>query len=285
MRVVNADKYHYAASLVRKPDRDETAIAVRNQQLTNVAKEVLRAGRSGMPHSYLIPRLIARNIYRNDLPPDPIRALLRADHRFVVGKYGINLAEKLVDDLEAEGMVGPDPHAWPRPGGDRRKAQTDEARQAWAAYLFDRGMDHLWVGWPMEAEAYYKVALRLDVDHADAWVHLANRRFEEGRVTEAQSLYERGQVAAEKRSIGDPDKYPHSFWGDVDSRPYMRALHGRGLCLWRLGRAEEARQVFARMLKLNANDNQGARFLLADLDEGLSWEQSVEREEGFNQAR
>jgi len=59
----------------------------------------------------------------------------------------------------------------------------------------------------------------------------------------------------------------------------MRALHGRGLCLWRLGRTDEARQVFAWMLELNPNDNQGVRFLLYDLDEGLSWEESVARDE------
>ena len=33
------------------------------------------------------------------------------------------------------------------------------------------------------------------------------------------------------------------------------------------------------MLELNPNDNQGARFLLHDLDEGLGWEESVAREE------
>jgi hypothetical protein len=59
----------------------------------------------------------------------------------------------------------------------------------------------------------------------------------------------------------------------------MRALHGRGLCLWRLEQVEEARQVFAWMLELNPNDNQGARFLLSDLDEGLSWEESTARDE------
>jgi tetratricopeptide (TPR) repeat protein len=92
-------------------------------------------------------------------------------------------------------------------------------------------------------------------------------------------LFERGQAAAEARTIGDPAHYPHSFWGDVDSRPFMRALQGRGLCLWRLGRTEEARRIFVRMLELNPNDNQGARFLLPDLDEGLSWEESVKRDE------
>jgi hypothetical protein len=33
------------------------------------------------------------------------------------------------------------------------------------------------------------------------------------------------------------------------------------------------------MLELNPNDNQGARFLLHDLDGGLSWEESAARDE------
>jgi hypothetical protein len=60
----------------------------------------------------------------------------------------------------------------------------------------------------------------------------------------------------------------------------MWTLHGRGLCLWRLGRPDEARRVFAWMLELNPHDNQGVRFLLYDLNEGLSWEEGVAQDEG-----
>jgi hypothetical protein len=35
----------------------------------------------------------------------------------------------------------------------------------------------------------------------------------------------------------------------------------------------------SKPLELNPNDNQGVRFLLHDLDEGLSWEESVVRDE------
>jgi tetratricopeptide (TPR) repeat protein len=280
VRVLDVDEHHYALTLARRADRDEAALAARNQALAETAEQVLRAARQNLPESYLIPRLIARDAYRHSLPPDPWDDVLRADLRFVVGEHdSVSLAEKLVDELEREQVVWPDPYASPCPRGDRRRARSDAARQGWAAYLFDRGMDHLWAGWPVEAEAYYKEALRLDPGHADAWVHLGNRRFEEDRVIEALALYERGQAAAEARTIGDPKHYPHSFWGDVDSRPFMRALHGRGLCLWRLGRVEKARQVFARMLELNPNDNQGARFLLDDLDAGLSWEESATRDQ------
>lgn len=38
---------------------------------------------------------------------------------------------------------------------------------------------------------------------------------------------------------------PHRYtgllrWGIIDNRPFLRCLHGMGLCLWRLGRTEEA---------------------------------------------
>ena len=59
----------------------------------------------------------------------------------------------------------------------------------------------------------------------------------------------------------------------------MRALHGKGLCLWRLGQTHAAHQVFALMLRLNPNDNQGVRFLIPDLDAGLTWEESMARDE------
>jgi hypothetical protein len=34
------------------------------------------------------------------------------------------------------------------------------------------------------------------------------------------------------------------------------------------------------MLRLNPNDNQGVRFLIPDIDAGLTWEESMARQEG-----
>ena len=52
----------------------------------------------------------------------------------------------------------------------------------------------------------------------------------------------------------------------------MRCMHGFGLCLWRLGRFEEAECVFERMLWLNPTDNQGVRFLIEDVRAKTAWE-------------
>jgi hypothetical protein len=60
-------------------------------------------------------------------------------------------------------------------------------------------------------------------------------------------------------------------WGHIDNRPFLRCLHGYGLCLWRLGRLKETEEVFTRMLWLNPTDNQGVRFLLGQVREGKVW--------------
>jgi tetratricopeptide (TPR) repeat protein len=61
-------------------------------------------------------------------------------------------------------------------------------------------------------------------------------------------------------------------WGLIDNRPFLRCMHGYGLCLWRLGRFDEAERVFERMLWLNPSDNQGVRFLIDDVRARKAWE-------------
>jgi tetratricopeptide (TPR) repeat protein len=62
------------------------------------------------------------------------------------------------------------------------------------------------------------------------------------------------------------------LWSLIDNRPFLRCMHGYGLCLWRLGRFEEAERVFDRMLWLNPSDNQGVRFLLDEVKANTAWE-------------
>jgi hypothetical protein len=50
-------------------------------------------------------------------------------------------------------------------------------------------------------------------------------------------------------------------------------MRGYGLCLWRLGRFDEAERVFDRMPWLNPLDNQGVRFLIDDVRTGTAWEE------------
>ena len=74
-------------------------------------------------------------------------------------------------------------------------------------------------------------------------------------------------------------------WGRVYNRPFLRCLHGYAVCLWRSGKFAEAERVFARILSLNPNDNQGVRFCWEDVRKGRSWEEMQEREEAGRSRR
>lgn len=63
-------------------------------------------------------------------------------------------------------------------------------------------------------------------------------------------------------------------WGLIDNRPFLRCLHGYGLCLWRLRRFDEAARIFDRMLRLNPFDNQGVRFVAGSVRKKKKWEDS-----------
>jgi tetratricopeptide (TPR) repeat protein len=53
------------------------------------------------------------------------------------------------------------------------------------------------------------------------------------------------------------------FWGLLETRPYMRARSGLAQALWAAGQHEEAIGHYRELLRLNPNDNQGNRYLLA----------------------
>ena len=121
-----------------------------------------------------------------------------------------------------------------------------------------------------DALAAYKMLMELcetDIRCLDAHAHLGNFVF--GRPAEAIRHYEAG-VRIGELSIdqGFDGLLP---WGHLDNRPFLRCMHGYGLCCWRLGRLEEAARVFDRMLWLNPSDNQGVRGLISPVRQSLNW--------------
>jgi hypothetical protein len=124
-------------------------------------------------------------------------------------------------------------------------------------------------------ELLMEVLLR-DLRCIDAHAHLGNLVFERSP-KRALVHYEIGIRIGE---LSLPPGFDGVLvWGALYNRPFLRCLHGYGLCLWRLGRPREAQQVFERILSLNPNDNQGARFCWDDVRNGRSWEEMQEREE------
>ena len=120
------------------------------------------------------------------------------------------------------------------------------------------------------AETLLMQLLDADLRCLDAHAHLGNLVFDP-RPEDAIKHYEMGMRIGEL-SLGAGFDGVLS-WGWIDNRPFLRCMHGYGLCLWRLGKVTEAEAVFERMLWLNPSDNQGERFNLHWIREGRTWEE------------
>ena len=120
-----------------------------------------------------------------------------------------------------------------------------------------------------EAEKILMELCQADLRCLDAHSHLGNLVFNH-RPKDAIRHYEVGMRIGEL-SLGK-NFSDVLQWGHIDNRPFLRCMHGYGLCLWRLGRLDEALSVFDRMIWLNPSDNQGVRFLIDEVRAKAAWE-------------
>ncbi len=56
-------------------------------------------------------------------------------------------------------------------------------------------------------------------------------------------------------------------WVYFNNRPFLNCMHGYGRCLCRLGRYDEAKRIFHRMLWLYPSDSICVRFLIDEVNE------------------
>jgi hypothetical protein len=125
------------------------------------------------------------------------------------------------------------------------------------------------------ARALLMETLCTDLRCVDAHAHLGNLEFDHSPQL-AIVHYEIGMRIGELSLPPDFDGL--LLWGHIYNRPFLRCLHGYGLCLWRLGQLPQAQLVFERILSLNPNDNQGVRFCWDDVRNGRSWDEMQARE-------
>ena len=104
-------------------------------------------------------------------------------------------------------------------------------------------------------------ALELDPDCVHAHIAIADRAYESATAVERY----REAVAAAERTLG-PEIFEEdagAFWGISSTRPYMEARKGLADVLLLDGQIDEAVDHYTELLRLNPNDNQGIRDLLA----------------------
>ena len=185
---------------------------------------------------------------------------------------------------EDEAFAEPDPFAprWRELTAEPRRAYRFDPI-AWGALAGQNPEDNLVcdaaelaeAGDPAGARELLMEVLTADLRCLDAHAHLGNLEF---KWSPARALvhYELGTRIGELSLPGGATGFDGLLpWGVIHNRPYLRCLYGAGLCLWRLGRLPEAEAVFARVLELNPDDNQGARFCWADVREGRTWDEAV----------
>jgi tetratricopeptide (TPR) repeat protein len=129
-----------------------------------------------------------------------------------------------------------------------------------------KAQDVMYEAWeqttPRSRIALARKALGISPLCADAYVLLAEEAVRS--IEEARDYYAKG-VEAGELALGPEGfkEYAGRFWGFLETRPYMRARAGLAGALLKLGDIDGALGHYRDMLKLNPNDNQGIRYVLA----------------------
>lgn len=147
--------------------------------------------------------------------------------------------------------------------GDAKRA--DKLLDSAATLINDAGWEAKEQGDDVLARKKALKALDVYPYCVDARNLLGNIAMDRLQFREAEKLYRAAVHDAVEEQGGMVKVKGTSHWLDMDTRPYMRARHGLGLSLMHLHRYDEALKEFEIMLDLNPGDNQGIRFLLADV--------------------
>jgi len=84
--------------------------------------------------------------------------------------------------------------------------------------------------------------------------------------TKAHKVLDKGIMIGEQLFGGDFEKENEGhFWGLTQTRPYLRMLSSKAQRLEEQNHKKEAIQIYAKIIRLNPNDNQGSRFELQKL--------------------
>ncbi|MGP3691035.1 hypothetical protein ACTVZO_41280 [Streptomyces sp. IBSNAI002] len=127
--------------------------------------------------------------------------------------------------------------------------------------------------------AALSAAVREDPRQIDCWAHLGSEAFEradadDSALPEALGYYQTAVAVAE---LSLPSAFTGVLaWGELNNRPFHRALHGLGLTWWRLGETVKAAAAFGDSLWTNPDDNQGIRYLIGQAKAGVPWSQAEE---------
>ena len=114
-----------------------------------------------------------------------------------------------------------------------------------------------------------KKMIKIDLDFYDPYI-VADLEIEIGNNKKGCQLIQEAYERAVKRIADAKGDWPKLMqWGFLENRHLMRVLERQAVVLWEDGKTEEALDIFRRLLCVNPDDNQGARYSILALRLGL----------------
>lgn len=139
--------------------------------------------------------------------------------------------------------------AGPRPCFEMEQVMPGADEDDWDSDPIIEAADLHHTGQHRAAIRILDAELAADVRCIDAWGHLGLIAFSTRGPGPAAELYRSGIGVAEASL---PDGFGGVLpWGMIDNRPFLRCLHGLGLCAWRQRRWDDAEEIFTARVWLD----------------------------------
>ena len=137
-------------------------------------------------------------------------------------------------------------------------------------YYYD-GLEYFGEEDTMNALICFKKALDLDDKYVDAYNGFGELYMFLKDYNKSKEYYRKAYLLTKEHFN---ELWPSELsWGILENRQYLRAICGFALCFWKDNNMQEAENLFTLLLKMNPNDNQGSRFVMAAMKEGITFEE------------
>jgi len=133
--------------------------------------------------------------------------------------------------------------------------------------LYYDAMDALEIGDLESAKKFLGQALKLDENYVQTYIGFVGLY---GEMGEKELLDANIKIAFEKTQKKFPKWPKEMLWGVIENRAFMRAIQYRADLYSDQKETDKAMELYHLLLKMNPNDNQGVRYVLAGLYAGVS---------------
>ena len=143
---------------------------------------------------------------------------------------------------------------------DLSAREVDATLAARREQLLQHALEAIAHGRLDDAETRLEAALKEFPDHHEYYNHLGLIAWERDDMKHAELYYARAATLCLEQ-MGAIDL----GWAEGHNRGYLRALEGRALCLYRVGRFDEARELFETLAHTCVPDYQGCHYLAGEI--------------------